>query len=44
MRITIFMKKFKQEIELATSLKPIGKQSKKKSSMKPLEIEAHNLN
>lgn len=39
MRVTDFMKKFKTEVDLVTTLKPMGKPSKKKSSMKPLEIE-----
>ncbi|EAR96945.2 cation channel family protein (macronuclear) [Tetrahymena thermophila SB210] len=39
MRITQFMKKFKNEFDLITTFKPMNKNSKKKPSMKPLEIE-----
>ncbi|KAL4466941.1 hypothetical protein ABPG74_010538 [Tetrahymena malaccensis] len=39
MRITQFMKKFKSEFDLISTFKPVNKNSKKKSSMKPLEIE-----
>ncbi|KAL4510112.1 hypothetical protein ABPG72_010305 [Tetrahymena utriculariae] len=39
MRITQFMKKFKSEFDLIATFKPMNKNSKKKSTMKPLEIE-----